>query len=119
MKKKQLGQFKALSTDRKEWVYGDLVHFTDGDVSIMTDMKMIAVEPATVCRIIGKTDKHGKAIYSHDILRYICEGSLYYEDFEVFYDTDSAAFRLRNKDGVETSCCKTYKFEIMGNVFDN
>ena len=96
-----------------------MTDFTDSDVSIMTDMKMIPVEPATVCRIIGKTDKHNNAIYSHDILRYICEDSLCYEDFEVVYDIDTAAFKLRNKDGLETSCRNTYKFEIVGNVYDD
>jgi len=116
---KQPGQFKALSIDRKEWVTGDLVHFTPGAVSIMTEMKMIAVDNATVCQAIERADKRGNPIYMHDVLRYFNEDKTAYEDLEVIYNEERAALKLRNKAGQEIPCTNTHRLELVGNIFDN
>ena len=68
--------FRAKRTDTGEWVFGDLVHsvYKIGDTCVGqygNEVGMHEVDPETVCKCIGRTDRDKKLIFEHDVIAYL------------------------------------------------
>ncbi len=119
-------KFRGKRIDNGEWVYG---YFTRNDESgrcyITTQSKTGGaypweVDPATVGQYIGLKDKHGREIYTDDIIRI---GEMGGEAGRVIFDTAclaymvvnehqwTGAYRLGDFDGSDIT--------IVGNIHEN
>lgn len=135
-------KFRGKRLDNGEWVYGDLLHIAGGcliyfgndtdtaspdiernypiAVELFKD-EIAVVDPKTVGQFAGMTDKNGKEIFEHDVVRY-------YDDIgdelvcsHVIYHKESCSFCV-----APTELCGDYiglaahwQFEVLGNIFDN
>ena len=127
--------FKAKRKDNGEWVEGSLLVLDDGSYRIATsclvgDVENILtvcaydVDPDTICRYIGLTDKNGNKIWENDIVKDVEFG----EDMAV---VEYGAFNCSCCDGVygwtfnptgRYRVCDirdTSMVEVIGNIFDN
>lgn len=119
--------FKAKRTDTDTWTEGNLLAF-DSRRYIINDTESIyhcprcdreemremwfAVIPETVSEYIGLTDKNGRKIFEHDLLK---------DEFgfihEVYFDDGCFMRKLGLK---STLLATTHQvFEVVGNTFDN
>jgi uncharacterized phage protein (TIGR01671 family) len=118
-------------TERKSWVYGDLLHRPNGVLHILTlneekscyDNNIII--PDTVGQFTGLFDNNKKEIYEGDIIRWRRDGKLYLVKFYagMFY----ASVEELNKGvygGIPLHVLTVneedeYKCEVCGNIYDN
>ena len=70
-------KFKAKSLDNGEWIEGSLVKsaFNSKEQAFIIpifntsgDIKIVEVNPSTVCQFTGFKDREGNEIYEHDII---------------------------------------------------
>lgn len=119
--------FKAKRKDNGEWVEGYYVYCRKRHYILPVLNKAIGfderedewveINPDTICRHTGRTDKNGKEIWENDIVRNKKGDIGVAQWFE-----EHAAFMIWNK----TKNCVCYlaendfsKIEIVGNEFDN
>lgn len=74
--------FRAKTKDGGEWIYGDLIHYKNGDAAIFEEKlsaygceateicKRTLVDSETICQYTGIDDKNGTKIFTNDICRY-------------------------------------------------
>lgn len=126
--------FRGKRVDNGKWVYGDLIHYENGEVAIIqkkfskfgyeaTEIHYrIKVIPETVGQFTGLVDKNGTKIFKGDIVH--CVARLDEADCIVVYD--DGEFRLvaedRYKDyptlgGYYAVHC--FEKEVIGNIYDN
>lgn len=112
--------FRGKRIENGEWVYGSLVLWYDGSISIETgvyDAPMYAVDPATIGQFTGLTDKNGKRIFEGDILRQKKNG-VYGFPFSVVFDDGGFMWNENGRrDFLYQSICDTC--EVIGNIHDN
>ena len=130
MSREILFRGKAVGTNK--WVYGYYVHQYGAHEIVLPDghdadgFESRHVEPETICRYTGLTDKNGNKIFEGDILRVP-----YRPHDDCIVEWYDGSFRLRwaNKDrraeygnDYNAVCCVQAvvgRRTIVGNIFDN
>ena len=116
--------FRGKRLDNGEWVEGYYVSLGGEFHYIFTGKLDITglypafvryeVDPSTVCRYTGLTDKHGAMIFEGDILN---ENG---EHFTVVYDTKWAKFKLQYIHAIQyPEWNRGVLMEVVGNRWDN
>lgn len=116
--------------DNGEWVFGDLVHsvYKIGDTCVGqcgNEVGMHEVDPETVCKCIGRTDRDKKLIFEHDVIAYLdtystesgyaeagCVG-------EVVWDEETLSFQVTNRLSAESWEVIDEECKVIGNTIDN
>lgn len=126
--------FKAKRLDNGEWVEGDLIQAgekryiafgweidNEGEQYYNFDCALVyEVDPSTVCRYTGLTDKNGVNIWEGDKLR---GWFYYYKNTECYASFQDGAFGIVWMRGkikeftAFTSICNVV-FEVVGNIYD-
>lgn len=119
--------FRGKRLDNVEWLYGSLLTYRDGVMEIAEKLNKhtlikYEVDPATIGRYTGLTDKNGVKIFDGDIVRFaalrnresihqvIYEGWRW--NLSNFYETGYDCPRCGFSEG--TQC-----IEVIGNIHDN
>lgn len=119
--------FRGRRLDNGEWVegYGVVQNIEDGESHIKSDGAWVEVDPATVGQFVGREDKHGKRIFTGDVVENVTfkdcferVGNTYYSirryrsnTTVVRYDTHWCQYILT--DGVEHG-----KLEVIGTIHE-
>lgn len=120
--------FRGKRTDNGEWVQGYLYGIWErryilwGMTNDIPDM--VEVDPFTICRCIGRTDRDKKLIFEHDVIAYLdtystesgyaetdCTG-------EVVWDEETLSFQVTNRLSAE-SYEVLGECSVIGNTIDN
>jgi uncharacterized phage protein (TIGR01671 family) len=121
-------KFRGKRVDNGEWVYGDLIQYESGEVSIFskklskygyesTEMyKRDRIIPETVGQYTCLTEKNGKEIYEGDIVRDYDEGFLYMVVF-CEYHAQFMFYDYLNDDYYDNQDIAEH--EIIGNIHEN
>ena len=137
--------FKAKKIDNGEWIEGgSIIQFLDNgvrsvympqfntkcicthddvtdDILEFTNCRFCKVNPETVCRYTGLTDKNGKKICENNIC-IVYSDNLDEKDryFIVKWDDDGARFILKGDIfTADFDYLYWFKCEVIGNIFDN
>lgn len=114
--------FRGKRIENGEWVYGSLVLWYDGSISIETgvyDAQMYAVDPATIGQYTGLTDKNGKRIFEGDLItipgskRQGLPAPVKWSNFDARFEVCRRGFNPICLDGDEGI------YEVIGNIHDN
>lgn len=113
--------FRAKNLDRKEWVYGDLIHEPWGRViqhcKLSRKIKD-SVFDVTIGQYIGQNDKNGEKIFEGDIV--VVDGEGDDEYFEVCYNEETARYEIDGKGlTLDFNNFYSYEIEVIGNIHDN
>lgn len=131
--------FRAKRIDNGEWVEGYYCKWlkgkrvvtysekeTDCIITWMSNggMSRYEVDPSTICRCIGRTDRDEKLIFEHDVIAYLdtystesgyaeagCTG-------EVVWDEETLSFQVTNRLSAE-SWEVLAECSVIGNAIDN
>ena len=114
--------FRGKRIENGEWVYGSLVLWYDGSISIepgVYDAPMYAVDPATIGQYTGLTDKNGKRIFDGDLItipgskRQGLPAPVKWSNFDARFEVCRRGFNPICLDGDEGI------YEVIGNIHDN
>lgn len=117
-------KFKAKSIYNGEWVYGDLLHQSDGTHIYMGKSEgghilCPRVDPSTVCQFTGMKDSEGNEIWEGDIIR---NTEFPFEKRAVTWSNNSSCFMPIDEDGCQdrdfSFLVLFKKWTVVGNKFD-
>lgn len=130
--------FKGKRVDNGEWVYGYYVEAEKLDksgteyfiIEKSADGSSYKVDSETVGEFTGLTDKNGKRIFEHDILRLTCEADDLKWSAVVKFGNPSGGYNWGFQlfkicgDGVDTDILLWVEIddahaEVIGNIYDN
>lgn len=122
--------FRGKRVDNGEWVEGWLMNehiipkeqeFTvecrNPQYFVDTDkLELYEIIPSTIGQYTGLTDKNGKRIFEHDIVRIAVCGM--YDNYVISYDNENASFVVGDTSFSFWSYIST-RIEIVGNIYDS
>lgn len=102
--------FRGKRLDNGKWIYGELNRWSNGSLTTIKpaaydkgDPPFVGVDPTTVCRFTGKSDRVGQEIYEGDVLFFDVGKSIYtvhYGDYtEAVGILPAPGFFVTNMDG--------------------
>lgn len=118
---------KAKSIDTEEWIEGYIIFYPSGLCEIAQKkesrydvLRLIPVDPETVCVYTGMKDKDGNRIWENDIFTEKHKGKVHYA-FKVVFNNEYCTFELESNHGSAYNIQLVYKSKLKkeGNVFDN
>lgn len=118
-------KFKAKSIYNGEWVYGDLLHKTDGThIYVGKDegghTLCTRIDPSTVCQFTGMKDEKGNEIWEGDIVHDSYDLLGIDNLYEVVYIGEKGTFAFKSLDKIDNYEPFVNLFEayVVGNKFD-
>ena len=122
--------FRGKRKDNGEWVFGDLVHsvYKIGDTCVGqygNEVGMHEVDPETVCKCIGRTDRDEKLIFEHDVIVYLdaysTESGYAEADCvgEVLWDEETLSFQVTNRLSAESFEVLGGECKVLGNAIEH
>ena len=113
--------FRGKRIENGEWVYGSLVVWYDGSISIETgvyDAPMYDVDPATIGQYTGLIDKNGKRIFEGDVMGFDAYG-FHYKGVVSFVDGNFCVMCNRpTASPFLDSAIKQHDAICVGNIYD-
>lgn len=109
------------------WIYGYYYKYHDSHRIIMPaylqSQIALDVDPHTVGQFTGRYDKNNTPVYEGDVIRFFGErndnkGKLYERKIE-YGDSMFVAYDLNMKATIPMRDNATYKWEVVGNIYDN
>lgn len=126
--------FRAKRKDSGEWVFGGLSYCEKTGAYFITKMGKDhisyigfhqEVDPSTICRCTGRTDRDKTLIFEHDVVVYLDTYSTesgYAEEHcvgEVVWDDETISFQVTNRLSAESYEVLGDECSVVGNTFDN
>ena len=109
--------FRAKTVCDGDWVYGGIIWSPSRKrVFIYSNFEECKATPETVGQFTGLTDKNGKKIFEHDIVRIAVCGT--YDNYVISYDKENARFVVGDTGFLFWSYISE-EIEVIGNIFDN
>ena len=105
---------------KSEWVFGvPIPHYPDLFLAwneACNEYEEVTIIPETIGECVNVSDKNGKKIFEHDIVRIAVCGT--YDNYVISYDKENARFVVGDTGFTFWSYIST-KIEVIGNVHDN
>lgn len=116
-------EFRGKRKDTGEWIYGYVGKYKEGEwyVEIELSGNRLPVYKKTVGQYIGLKDINNKKIYKDDIVKAVSKDNIYKQGV-IEYNSESAAFVLKNEKGLWQRFGVTvfnFDMEVINNLHDN
>lgn len=117
--------FRGKRIDSGEWAEGYYVpmgeyhYILTGRLELVPylDFEHFLVNPETIGRFSGLTDRNGVKIFEGDIVHVkACSCSF---TGCVIYWSEEARYVCKTKSGMRYAICNKFEFEVLGNIYDN
>jgi uncharacterized phage protein (TIGR01671 family) len=117
-------KFRGISRDTGKWLIGALIPNGKKEAYIAPFGRCLQLEevnPDTVGQFTGMLDQNGKEIYEGDIVRYYDEIEDELVSSHVIYHQASCSFCAAPTElcGDYTGINAYWRFEVIGNIYDN
>lgn len=117
--------FRGKRTDNGEWVEGYYASIGEYHYILTGRLELVPylgfehflVNPETIGRFSGLTDRNGVKIFEGDIVHVKAHSCSFTGC--VIYWSEEARFVCKTKHGMHYAMCNKFEFEIIGNIYDN
>lgn len=106
--------FRGKRVDNGEWVYG-VPYERNGEVQMIRS-KPVSVVPESICEYTGLIDENGVKIFEGDIVNCKSTGYFFF-GYVVDWYAKCARWVIRKQ--CPFSMSEEFKYEIIGNIYDN